>query len=62
LGRPAENNLAPETLLSRFSMVRQFLPLLLETMTPHAADGGRALLAASVRAELKACAGSVPPG
>jgi hypothetical protein len=28
LARPPENNLAPETLLSRYSMVRQFLPLL----------------------------------
>jgi hypothetical protein len=33
-------------LLNRYSSVRQFLPLLLETITPHAADGGRAVLAA----------------
>src|SRR5712691_2484358 len=33
---------APEALLSRYSSVRQFMPLLLETITPHAADGGRA--------------------
>jgi hypothetical protein len=33
-------------LLSRYSSVRQFVPLLLETITPHAADGGRAVLAA----------------
>jgi hypothetical protein len=46
LARPPENNLAPETLLSRYSMVRQFLPLLLETITPHAATGGQAALAA----------------
>src|SRR6266567_2714983 len=46
LARPPENNLAPETLLSRFSMVRQFLPLLLETITPHPATGGQAVLAA----------------
>jgi TnpA family transposase len=46
LARPAENNLAPETLLSRYSMIRKFLPLLLETIAPHATEGGRAVLAA----------------
>ncbi|HEY8801889.1 MAG TPA: DUF4158 domain-containing protein, partial [Candidatus Dormibacteraeota bacterium] len=45
LARPPENQQAPEALLSRYSSVRQFLPLLLETITPHAADGGRAVLA-----------------
>ena len=46
LARPAENAQAPETLLSRYSMVRQFLPLLLDTITPHATTGGKAILAA----------------
>ena len=46
LARPPENKQAPEALLSRYSSVRQFVPLLLETITPHAADGGRAVLAA----------------
>src|SRR6266849_5817587 len=46
LARPSENAQAPETLLSRYSMVRQFLPLLLETITPHATTGGKAVLAA----------------
>jgi hypothetical protein len=46
LARPPENKQAPEALLSRYSSVRQFMPLLLETITPHAADGGRAVLAA----------------
>jgi len=46
LARPPENQQAPEALLNRYSMVRQFLPLLLETITPRAADGGRAVLAA----------------
>ena len=46
LARPPENNQAPEALLSRYSMVRQFLPLLLQTLTPHATQGGRAALAA----------------
>lgn len=46
LARPPENQYAPEALLNRYSLVRQFLPLLLETITPHAADGGRAVLAA----------------
>src|SRR6266851_4075976 len=46
LARPPENQQAPEALLSRYNSVRQFVPLLLETITPHAADGGRAVLAA----------------
>ncbi len=46
LARPPENNQAPEALLSRYSMVRQFLPLLLQTLTPHATQGGRAVVAA----------------
>jgi hypothetical protein len=46
LARLPENNQAPETLLSRYSMVRQFLPLLMETITPHATTGGPAVLAA----------------
>jgi TnpA family transposase len=46
LARPPENNQAPEALLNRYSMVRQFLPLLLQTLTPHATQGGRAALAA----------------
>jgi hypothetical protein len=46
LARPPENNQAPEALLSRYSMVRQFLPLLLQTLTPDATQGGRAVLAA----------------
>jgi len=46
LARPPENSQAPEALLSRYSMVRQFLPLLLETISPHATSGGRAALAA----------------
>jgi hypothetical protein len=46
LARPPENNQAPEALLSRYSMVRQFLPLLLQTLTPHATQGGRAVLTA----------------
>jgi TnpA family transposase len=46
LARPPENDLAPEALLSRYSMVRQFLPLLLEAITPQATHGGRAVLAA----------------
>jgi TnpA family transposase len=46
LARPPQNKQAPEALLSRYSSVRQFLPMLLETITPHAADGGRAVLAA----------------
>ncbi len=46
LARPPENNQAPEALLSRYSMVRQFLPLWLQTLTPHATQGGRAVLAA----------------
>jgi hypothetical protein len=46
LARPPENEQAPEAVLSRYSMVRQFLPLLLETITPRATDGGRAALAA----------------
>jgi len=45
LARPPENQQAPEALLSRYSLVRQFLPLLLKTITPRAADGGRAVLA-----------------
>jgi hypothetical protein len=46
LARPPENKQAPEALLSRYSSVRQFLPPLLETITPQAADGGRAVLGA----------------
>jgi TnpA family transposase len=46
LARPPENSQAPEALLSRYSTVRQFLPLLLETIIPHATSGGRAVLAA----------------
>jgi TnpA family transposase len=46
LARPPENNQAPEALLHRYSMVRQFLPLLLEAITPRATQGGRAVLAA----------------
>lgn len=46
LARPPENKQAPEALLSRYSSVRQFLPSLLETITPQAADGGQAVLAA----------------
>jgi hypothetical protein len=46
LARPPENNQAPEALLNRYSMVRQFLPLLLQTLSPHATQGGRAALAA----------------
>jgi hypothetical protein len=46
LARAPENDLAPEALLSRYSMVRQFLPLLLETITPQATHGGRAVLTA----------------
>jgi hypothetical protein len=46
LARPPENRQAPEAMLSRYSMVRQFLPLLLETITPHAATRGRAVLSA----------------
>ncbi len=46
LARPPKNKQAPEALLSRYSSVRQFVPLLLETITPHAANGGRAVLAA----------------
>jgi TnpA family transposase len=46
LARPPENAQAPETLLSRYSSVRQFLPLLLQTITPHATAGGKAVLAA----------------
>jgi hypothetical protein len=46
LARPPENNQAPEALLNRYSMVRQFLPLLLETIAPQATQGGRAVLAA----------------
>ena len=45
LARIPENNQAPEALLNRYSMVRQFLPLLLQTLTPHATQGGRAVLA-----------------
>src|SRR5438067_9393636 len=45
LARPAENAQAPETLLSRYSMVRQFLPLLLVTLAPRATTGGQAVLA-----------------
>jgi len=45
LARPPENKQAPEALLSRYSLVRQFLPPLLQTITPHDADGGRAVLA-----------------
>ena len=46
LDRPPENSQAPEALLSRCSTVRQFLPLLLQTITPHATSDGRAVLAA----------------
>ena len=46
LARPPENQQAPQALLSRYSLVRQFLPLLLETITPRTADSGRAVLAA----------------
>jgi TnpA family transposase len=46
LARPPENTQAPEALLARYSMVRQFLPLLLQTLTPHATQGGRAVLTA----------------
>ena len=46
LARPPENTQAPEALLNRYSMVRQFLPLLLQTLTPHATQGGSAVLAA----------------
>jgi hypothetical protein len=45
LARPPENSQAPEALLSRYSTVRQFLPLLLHTIAPHATSGGRAVLA-----------------
>jgi hypothetical protein len=38
LARPPENTQAPEALLNRYSMVRQFLPLLLQILTPHAAS------------------------
>ena len=47
LAQPPENKQAPEALLSRYSSVRQFVPVLLETITPHAAEGGRAVLAAA---------------
>ncbi len=46
LARPPENNQAPQALLNRYSMIRQFLPLLLQTVIPHATQGGRAVLAA----------------
>ena len=45
LARPPENSQAPEALLNRYSMVRQFLPLLLQTLTPRATPGARAVLA-----------------
>src|SRR5438132_8898186 len=41
LARPPENAQAPETLLSRYSTVRQFLPLLLGTIAPHATTAAR---------------------
>src|SRR6266542_1178592 len=43
LARLAENAQAPETLLIRYSIVRQFLPLLLATIAPHATTGGKAV-------------------
>jgi hypothetical protein len=46
LARPPENDQAPEALLNRYSMVRQFLQLLLETIAPQATQGGRAALVA----------------
>ena len=46
LARPPENRQAPAALLTRYSTVRRFLPLLLETLQFHATDGGQSVLAA----------------